>query len=246
MEYIDSVLVSLKALSLYIQVSFEQIPYTQLTIAFLSGGIICLAYNVKKDIRYLEERLNTHDVDIKCAHAIARMCDDDIATANIPEIHRDIDILHSNITKAVGLLEILNKVDIVNKKEIQHLKNSHTHDTTVYQQWYGMMKGDTQYGQLELTITVTNMEFNTKSQNDFWLSTLSNSNSYIDEVINDILCAMSKQPFSQKEHCVTRDSLGFSGLVRMQIEWNDVGRYYEVPEYFKKYMVQWEKKLVSV
>ena len=93
---------------------------------------------------------------------------------------------------------------------------------------------------------MTNMEVNTKSQNDFWLKHNSTSDSYIDEVINDLIVTMSKAPFTQKENSVSRDSLGFSGFVRTRIEWNDVGRYYEVPEYFKKYVVQWEKRLVPV
>jgi hypothetical protein len=57
---------------------------------------------------------------------------------------------------------------------------------------------------------------------------------------------MSKAPFTHNEQSVSRDSLGFSGFVRTRIEWNDVGRYYEIPEYFKKYMIQWEKRLVPV
>ena len=237
----DSFLVSLKALSL-----FEQIPFTQLALLLLAGGTISLAYNLKKDINSLSERLNSLDIDVKCANAIARMCDDDIAASNIPGIRSDMDIIHSNMTRSIGLLELLNKLTIANQKEIHRLTQAHTHDTTVYQQWYGVLKGETQYGQLELTITVTNMEFNTKSENDFWLKHITNSDTYIDEVINDLIVTMSKAPFTQKEISVSKDSLGFSGLVRTRIEWNDVGRYYEVPDYFKKFLIQWEKKLVLV
>jgi len=237
----DSILVSLKALSLYVQSPFHEIPFTQIALLLLAGCTVSLAYNLKKEINFLSERLNTLDIDVKCANVIARMCDDDIATSR-----RDMDIIHSNMMRSIGLLELLNKVTASQQKEIERLTKAHTHDTTVYQQWYGVMKGETQYGELELSITVTNMEWNTKSQNDFWLKTTSNSDSYIDEVINDIIVRMSKVPFTQKENSVVRDSLGFSGFIRTRIEWNDVGRYYEVPEYFKKYVVQWEKRLVSV
>jgi hypothetical protein len=237
----DSILISLKALSLYLQTPFYQIPFTHIALLLLTGCTVSLAYNLKKEINFLSERLNTLDIDVKCANAIARMCDDDITTSR-----RDMDIIHSNMMRSIGLLELLKKVTGTNQKEIERLTKAHTHDTSVYQQWYGVMKGQTQYGELELSITVTNMEWNTKSQNDFWLKSISNSDSYIDEVINDIIVTMSKVPFTQKENSVVRDSLGFSGLVRTRIEWNDVGRYYEVPEYFKKYLVQWEKRLVSV
>jgi hypothetical protein len=232
----DSFLISLKVLTL-----IEQVPFTQLALLLLFGGTVSLAYNLKKDIKYLAEKLNTVDIDVKCASVIARMCDDDIATSR-----RDMDILHSNMTKSVGLLELLNKVIVSNQKEILALTNANTHDTTVYQQWYGALKGETQYGELELTVTVTNMEFNTRSQNNFWLRNNSNSESYIEEAINDMVVTMSKVPFTQKENSVTKDSLGFSGFVRTRIEWNDVGRYYEVPEYFKKFLIQWEKRLVPV
>ena len=232
----DSFIVSLKVLSLV-----EHIPFTQIVLLLLVGSTISLAYNLKKEMNYLAEKLTTLDIDIKCAHAIALMCDDDIAASR-----HDMDIMHSNMTKSIGLLELLNKVTGVNQKDIHRLTEAHTHDTTVYQQWYGVLKGETQYGQLEVTITVTNMEVNTKSQNDFWLKHNSTSDSYIDEVINDLIVTMSKAPFTQKENSVSRDSLGFSGFVRTRIEWNDVGRYYEVPEYFKKYVVQWEKRLVPV
>ena len=232
----DSFIVSLKVLSLV-----EHIPFTQIVLLLLVGSTISLAYNLKKEMNYLAEKLTTLDIDIKCAHAIALMCDDDIAASR-----HDMDIMHSNMTKSIGLLELLNKVTGVNQKDIHRITEAHTHDTTVYQQWYGVLKGETQYGQLEVTITVTNMEINTKSQNDFWLKHTSTSDSYIDEVINDLIVTMSKAPFTQKENSVSRDSLGFSGFVRTRIEWNDVGRYYEVPEYFKKYVVQWEKRLVPV
>lgn len=237
----DSFIVSLKVLSLV-----QQIPFTQIALLLLAGCTVSLAYNLKKELNSLSERLNTLDVDIKCAHAIARMCDDDIAASNIPGIRSDMDLLHSNMTRSIGLLELLNKLTGINQKEIHRLTQAHTHDATVYQQWHGVLKGETQYGQLELTITVTNMEFNTRSQNDFWLKNISNSDGYIDEVINDIIVTMSKVPFTQKEFSVSRDSVGFSGLVRTRIEWNDVGRYYEVPEYFKKFLIQWEKRLVPV
>jgi len=237
----DSILISLKALSLYLQTPFQQIPFTQIALLLLTGCTVSLAYNLKKEINFLSERLNTLDIDVKCANAIARMCDDDITTSR-----KDMDIIHSNMMRSIGVLELLNKVTIANQKEIERLTKAHTHDTSVYQQWYGVLKGETQYGQLEMSITVTNMEWNTKSQNEFWLKTTSNSDSYIDEVINDIIVTMSKVPFTQKEYSVVRDSLGFSGLVRTRIEWNDVGRYYEVPEYFKKFLIQWEKKLVRV
>jgi len=232
----DSFLISLKVLTL-----IEQIPFTQLALLLLFGGVVSLAYNLKKDIYDLADKLNTVDIDVKCASVIARMCDDDIAASR-----KDMDILHSNMTKSVGLLELLNKVIVSNQKEILALTNAHTHDTTVYQQWYGTLKGDTQYGELEMTITVTNMESNTRSQNNFWFKNNSNSDSYIDEVINDLIVTMSKVPFTQKEDYVVRDSLGFSGFVRTRIEWNDVGRYYEVPEYFKKFLIQWEKRFVPV
>jgi hypothetical protein len=236
----DSILVSLKALSLYVQqIPFHEIPFTQIFLVFLAGSTVSLAYNIKKEINYLAKRLDTQDIDIKCAHAIARMCDDDIVNSR-----RDMDLLHSNMMRSIGLLELLNKIIGVNQNDIHRLTQDHTHDTTVYQQWYGVLKGETQYGQLEVTITVTNMEYNTRSQNDFWLKNTSNSDSYIDEVINDIIVTMSKSPFTQKKQSVSRDSLGFSGLIRTSIEWNDVGRYYEVPEYFKKYLIQWEKRLV--
>ena len=238
----DSILVSLKALSLYVQqIPFHEIPFTQIALAFLAGSTVSLAYNIKMEINYLAERLKTQDIDIKCAHAIARMCDDDIVASR-----KDMDLLHSNMARSIGLLELLNKIVGVNQKDIHSLTQAHTHDTTVYQQWHGVLKGDTQYGQLELTITVTNMEYNTRSQNDFWLKQISNSDGYIDEVIDDVIITMSKVPFTQKQQSVSRDSLGFSGLVRTRIEWNDVGRYYEVPEYFKKFLIQWEKRLVLV
>ena len=183
---------------------------------------------------------------MKCANVIARMCDDDIAAANFPGIRRDMDILHSNMMRSIGLLELLNKITATNQKDILALTNASTHDTTVYQQWYGVLKGETQYGLLELTITVTNMECNTKSQNNFWLRNNSNSETYIDEIIQDIVVTMSKVPFTQKENSVVKDSLGFSGFVRTRIEWNEVGRYYEVPDYLKKFLIQWEKRLVPI
>ena len=231
---------------LYMSMSLEQIPFTQLALLLLFSGTISLAYNLKKEINYLVERLNTLDIDIKCTNAIARACDDDIAAFDIPGIRNDMDLLHSNMTRSIGLLELLNKVTGTNQKDILALTNAHTHDTTVYQQWHGSLKGETQYGQLVLTITVTNMECNTRSQNNFWLRNESNSENYIEEVIDDIIITMSKVPFTQKEHSVVRDSLGFSGLIRTRIEWNDVGRYYEVPDYFKKFLIQWEKRLVPV
>ncbi len=237
----DSFLVSLKVLTLYIQGPLQQIPFTQLALLLLFGGTVSLAYNLKKEINYLAERLNTVDIDVKCASTIARMCDDEIVTSR-----RDMDIIHSNMMRSIGLLELLNKVAGVNQKDILALTSAHTHDTTVYQQWYGVLKGETQYGELELTITVTNMEYNTRSQNNFWLKNNSNSDSYIDEIIQDIIISMSRVPFTHKESSVVRDSLGFSGVVRTRIEWNEVGRYYEVPEYFKKFIIQWEKRLVPI
>ena len=238
----DSFLVSLKALSLYIQSPLQQIPFTQLALLLLAGATVSLAYNLKKEIHYLAERLNTLDIDVKCANVIARMCDDEIV-----EMKSGMDMLHSNITRSVGLLELLNKVSNMNLKKIQDLTTSQTYDTSVYQQWYGVMKGETQYGQLELILTVTNMEFNTKSQNDFWLQTTNSSDTYIDEVVRDLVVSMSKTPqINIRENKVSRDSLAFSGIVRTKMEWNDVGRYYEVPDYVKKYMIQWEKRVVPV
>jgi len=238
----DSFLVSLKGLSLYIQSPLEQIPFTQLALLLLAGATVSLAYNLKKDINYLTERLHTVDIDVKCASAIARMCDDEIVG-----IKPGMDILHSNITRAVRLLELMNKVTNINLKKVQELTKNNTYDTTVYQQWYGVIKGETQYGELELILTVTNMEFNTKSQNDFWLENTSSSDSYIDELVKELIIYMSKtHTVSMKQNNVSRDSLGFSGIVRTRMEWNDIGRYYEIPDYFKKFKVTWEKRLVPV
>lgn len=234
MEYIDSILVSLKLASL------QQIPFTQIAILILAGSTVSLAYNMTKNMNYLAERLNTLDIDVKCAHTIARMCDEDISNSNIsdiPEIKKGMDILHSNITKAVDLLEFM-------KNEVQQLITAHTHDTTVYQQWHGIMKGETDYGKLELTVTVTNMEVNTRSKNEFWLNQNTIPDSYIDEIVQDSIVTMSTVPFTHKERSVVKDSLGFSGLIRTRVEWNAIGRYYEVPSYFKKYKIQWEKRLV--
>jgi len=235
MEYLEGILPSLKIAYMVSLTSMSAIPFTQIFLLILTGSVLSLAYTLKKEIDYLSAKLDTLNVDVKCANAIALLCDDEIGQGEIK-----LTKVSENMNRLVGLLEMYKEcLDVILKKH--ELLN---HDTAFRQQWYGVLRGETSYGSIELKITITNTEVYTKHQNSFWMSdTSGSSNTYIDSIVNDVV-SIKKVPKPDTIRSLSRDFMGFSGSIRATITWNDVGRYYELEEYFKKYLVQWEKRLV--
>jgi len=228
-----------------------KIPFTQILLLLLTGGLMSLAYNLKKDIFYLTEAISTVKTELKGTDTIAHLCDDDIVNlkADVSFIKPQLaenDSINKNLSTAVLLLEVLNKQCNRQKKKIESMmkkQEEFEYDTTVNQQWYGILKAQTQYGNLEIHIAITNTEVYPKIRNNLWLEQVERA-TYMDNVVRDVISITS--PMTDSTRSIQKDLLGFSGSVKVSIAWNNSGRYYELEQYLKKYKVVWEKRLVPL
>jgi hypothetical protein len=217
----------------------NKIPFTQIILLLLAGGLMSLAYNVKKDINELSEEILSVYSDLKGTDTIARACDEDIL---VLKQHSSIqseenESMHNNLTRTVLLLESLDRhVNILVQRQ-EDLEYERAN-----QQWYGILKAQTQYGSLELEITITNTEVFPKIRNRLWLEKIEGS-AYMDSVVRDVISVTPLMLDSTR--FIQKNLLGFSGSVRVVITWNDAGRYYELDQYLKKFKIVWEKRLVD-
>ena len=218
----------------------NKIPFTQIILLLLTGGLMSLAYNFKKDVHDLTEEILTVYSDLKGTDTIARACDEDILAikTQLTIQSEEIESINNNLTRTVLLLEALNS-----QCDRMFNRQEELDYDTVNQQWYGLLQAQTQYGSLEVEVTITNTEVFPKVRNSLWLEQIE-STTYMDGVVRDIISATP--PLLDSTRFIQKNLLAFSGTIRVAIAWNDCGRYYELDQYLKKYKMVWEKRLVPL